>query len=379
MIIPLGTDRSLRRPTQVTYALVLANVAIYVLGRILDPRGGGLGEGSPLARFILEPGHSAWWTFVSYAFLHGGFMHLLGNMVTLWVFGPNVEDRFGRIGYLLFYLAGGVGAGALHSMFEPNPVVGASGAIAAVTGAFIVLFPWTNIRTFCFFLVIGIFNIPAVWFIGTRIAYDFLLTGTGAGGRVATLAHLGGYAFGMGLSMLLLWTRVFPREPYDLFSTTRQAIRRRGFKEAGFIRDKSRAAARRASEQVDAIAARRAEIAEKLASGDIAGAGAGYRALLDQHGRDPAAAVLSRRVHYDLANALFKQGDHALASVAYDHFRTGYPGDPELPTVGLMQGLIHARYLNDPVRAKREINAVIDRLREGQERDLARQILADLG
>ena len=122
----------------------------------------------------------------------------------MYVFGPNVEDRFGRWWYLTFYLAGGASAGAAQILFSPGSVIGASGSIAAVTGAYLVFFPRTHIKTLLFFFIIGIFWIPSMWFIGFAIAKDLLFQGFSAGQGVAYMAHLGGYAFGFGISMTLL-------------------------------------------------------------------------------------------------------------------------------------------------------------------------------
>ncbi|QYU67860.1 rhomboid family intramembrane serine protease [Leptolyngbya sp. 15MV] len=356
------------------------NVAVYLLGLVLGTGAAQRAPG-PLDQFVLLPGVSPWWTFLTYAFLHGGFLHLLGNMLTLWVFGPNIEDRFGRLGYVILYFAGAVAAGLVHSAVERSGVVGASGAIAAVTGAFMVLFPWTNVKVFCFFIVIGVFAVPALWFIGVRVAYDFILTGSGLSGRVATAAHLGGYGLGFGVALLLLWARIVPREPYDLFTTFRQAARRRQFHEAGFRRERQRQAQRSAisEAQRDQIAAARAEVSSAVADGDFPRAAAAYRRLLDRHGSDLGVALLSRRAHYELANGLFRLGDHSLAATAYDLFLRGYPADPETPEVRLMLGLLLTRYLNDPVRAKVELSAATERLPEGPQRDLARELLAELG
>src|SRR5262245_16325094 len=123
-----------------TYVLVGVNVVVYCIGVALERAWPDQFE-RVQNLFILTPGGSRPWSFITYAFLHGNLMHILGNMVFLWVFGPNVEDRFGRIGFLLFYLGGAAASGGLHAMFDSNPVLGASGAIAAVTGAYLVLFP----------------------------------------------------------------------------------------------------------------------------------------------------------------------------------------------------------------------------------------------
>ncbi len=164
---------------------------------------------------IGEPG--LYGPFLSSIFLHGGVMHFLGNMLFLWIFGDNIEDRLGHLNYALFYLAGGIAAGLAHVVMNPTstlPTIGASGAISAVMGAYMLLYPRAKIVS----LVIIVFfirtvTVPAViylllWF-GLQI-----LSGTAAAadpdqGGVAWWAHAGGFAFGAGTVVLLgLWARL---------------------------------------------------------------------------------------------------------------------------------------------------------------------------
>jgi membrane associated rhomboid family serine protease len=368
----------------VNHALVVLNLGLFAVTA-------ALAQASPdrHGRFIqalwLNPHALTLWGPVTYAFLHGGLWHAAGNMVFLWVFGPNVEDRFGRVGYLVFYLTAAAASGGVHALFESAPVVGASGAIAGVTGAYLVLFPHTTIRTL-FLLAAGVFTVPAWWFIGGQIAFNVLLQGSGLTGGVAVLAHLGGYAFGMGVAMLLLATRVLAREPYDLFTISRQAARRRQFREIRYRHDRSLAAGghpgaasgRNTPAVSEEAMQARAIVSDRL-SADPAAAAAAYKALLEAHSRGSPAALLNRRAQYDLANYLFRSGDHQTAAIAYDLFLSGYPNDHEIPTVRLMLGLISARYLNDPVRAKAEITAAMPGLPQGEHRRLAEELLEELG
>ena len=144
-------------------------------------------------------------------FMHGGFMHIIGNMVFLWVFGPEMEEAIGRVKYLLFYFAGGLVAWAAQIAADPmsmTPNLGASGAIAAVMGAFLVTFPRDRIRTFLFF---GIFfripAIPAAFLIGIWLLLQLISAGisTGQAGGVAYVAHIGGLMFGAITGRLLTW------------------------------------------------------------------------------------------------------------------------------------------------------------------------------
>ncbi len=387
MLLPIGTDRPLSRPTVINHALVAVNVAVFLAGLVAERFAGDAFEqiAGPL---ILDPERFRVWTLVTYAFLHGGFMHLLGNMVFLWVFGPNVEDRLGRIGYLAFYLLGAAISGGMHALFNGAPVVGASGAIAGVTGAYLVLFPRTQIKTVVIFFLIGVYEIPAWWFIGGQIAWNLFMEAGGLSGNIATLAHLGGYGYGAAVSAALLGSGLLKREVYDLFTISRQARRRREFREVQYQRRRAELAGKnpdmalkpRSADEasIDAVAALRAEIADKLESGEAPAAASAYRTLMERHSAVPGAALLPRRTQYDIANALFAAGDHATALSAYDTFLAGYPKDPEIPTVRLMVGVICARYLNDPVRAKKEIVAAKPDLTDGH-LALAAELLEELG
>ncbi len=140
-------------------------------------------------------------------FLHGDLAHLIGNMWVLWIFGNNVEDAFGKLGYLLFYLVGGVAASFAHIAFNPDstiPVVGASGAIAAVMGAYLVLFPRARVVSvfpIFFFLPVAVpaFLFLLIWFLG-----QFGLAG--ASTAIAWEAHVGGFLFGLLVAAFLRTT-----------------------------------------------------------------------------------------------------------------------------------------------------------------------------
>ena len=144
-------------------------------------------------------------------FLHASWLHILGNMLFLWIFGNNVEDALGRFRFLLWYLAAGVAAAALQTFVTLHfgttedasiPNIGASGAIAGVLGAYFVLLPRARVLTAIFFGLIFLREIPAVWFLGIWIGFQALtgslgLTHPDQTGGVAVFAHIGGFAFGI--------------------------------------------------------------------------------------------------------------------------------------------------------------------------------------
>ena len=188
---------------------------------------GELTSGEELGRGILVSGAGqvfvdltskvpTWATMFTSMFLHGGWMHLGGNMLFLWVFGDNVEHRFGHMRFLAFYLATGTAAVWAQVLFDPSsqiPMVGASGAIAGVLGAYILLFPYSRVNTL---LLLGWFimirRIRAVFLLGFWILLQSFSgigsIGATTGGGVAYFAHLGGFAAGLAVIVALrLWRR----------------------------------------------------------------------------------------------------------------------------------------------------------------------------
>ena len=166
-------------------------------------------------RRIVHAGFAPLFPLVTSMFLHGGWMHLIGNMLYLYIFGDNVEDRLGHFGYLVFYFMVGIGAGLTEVFFEQHsaiPIIGASGAIAGVLGAYFLLFPRAKILTliplFVFFPVI---EISAFFFLGFWFVMQFingsLSAGTEAGGGVAWWAHAGGFVVGAALMPVFLLLR----------------------------------------------------------------------------------------------------------------------------------------------------------------------------
>jgi membrane associated rhomboid family serine protease len=218
IILPVGDINPRERIPVVNYALIAANLAAFAL---LAMRAD---YDRIVAAYGLVPA-AAWQApgpFLTSMFLHGGIAHLLGNLLFLWITGDNVEDRFGHLGYLALYLGSGIGAGLAHVVTTPPeqagvPCIGASGAISGVMGAYTALFPQGRIKllvTF-WFLWTRILLVPAwiflgFWF-GQQVLFDHLarqsVAGSPAGG-VAYGAHIGGFAVGMGVAVLLRVTGV---------------------------------------------------------------------------------------------------------------------------------------------------------------------------
>jgi membrane associated rhomboid family serine protease len=241
MLFPIGDDdRRLSRPALVTLGLVALNLVVFVLlqrggyneaftyGWSVIPREIATGQdlvGTQTLNLdgqVVELHHTSgptpiYLTILSAMFMHAGWMHLLGNLLYLWIFGDNVEHRFGTRTFLLFYLGSGVIATLVQVGLDPGGVIpnlGASGAISGVLGAYLVLFPRNRVYTLFFFWVI---SVPAVLMIGLWIVFQFI-DGWGAlmmaketMGGVAYGAHIGGFISGAILALVL---RVRVREEH---------------------------------------------------------------------------------------------------------------------------------------------------------------------
>jgi len=214
-MIPLKDINPTRTTPFVNIALILANVLVFVYQLSLPARAEQhfvmANATIPLHVAQFVAGHvgfqTAFESLFTSMFLHGGLMHLLGNMLFLWIFGDNVEDYFGHAGYLFFYVVCGIGSGLVHVLFNltsPLPAIGASGAISGVMGAYVLLFPRNRILTFFFIFLIPV---PAYLILGYWFALQFLAgvgtLGGGASGGVAFWAHIGGFLLGMAITAMV--------------------------------------------------------------------------------------------------------------------------------------------------------------------------------
>ncbi len=213
-MFPIRDHNPSEKTPFVTYALIAANVLVFLGYWPL------FSDERALIRFFFDwalipenvaDGRNLHGLFTS-MFLHGGFLHLAGNMLFLWIFGDNLEEDLGHVGFLLFYLASGIGAGLVHVVAAPwsvVPTVGASGAIAGVMGGYLLMYPKAKVDVlFIFIVFFRIFPIPAWVMLGIWFALQ-LLNGVGADasvGGVAYWAHAGGFVVGF-LLVIPAWMR----------------------------------------------------------------------------------------------------------------------------------------------------------------------------
>ncbi|MBU0703255.1 MAG: rhomboid family intramembrane serine protease [Chloroflexi bacterium] len=217
-MIPLRDTIRARRFPIVNTALIVLNVLVFLFQAILGARQTEQliwAAGLIPVRFWHVGGLSGWLPLFSSMFLHGGWWHLISNMLALYIFGDNVEDRLGHVRYLLFYLVGGLAASGAHLVAyagSPLPTIGASGAIAGVLGAYLVLYPQARVLTLIpVFYIIRVVEIPAFvylgfWFISQLFNGFFALTAAAdviQAGGVAWWAHIGGFVFGLAIVRLI--------------------------------------------------------------------------------------------------------------------------------------------------------------------------------
>lgn len=222
-MIPLRAEHSLASTPLVTVALLAAIAAVFLWQVSLDPADYNraifsfgvipavlFGHLRMPPEFVVVPPVA---TVLTSMFLHGGWLHLAGNMLYLWVFGPRIEDRMGRIRFLWFYLACGVVAALAQALPAPEvmaPMIGASGAISGVLGAYLLLFPRTQVRVLVpLGFMLTVVRLPALWVLGLWFGIQLLssLWATPGEGGIAFRAHLGGFVAGLAAAPLFMARR----------------------------------------------------------------------------------------------------------------------------------------------------------------------------
>jgi membrane associated rhomboid family serine protease len=340
-------------------------------------------------QFMLDPrpGQLNLWQFVSYAFLHGGLMHIAGNMFFLYLFGNNVNDKLGHIGYLCFFLAGAVFSGIGHSLMSNNPVLGASGAVAAVTGAYLVLFPQTLITVLYWFFFIGTMELPALYLIAFKmILYDNIIAQSSA--FVAYGAHLAGYAFGIAAMVGMLATGLISSSSFDLWAMMKQWNRRRRYRDvvsSGYdpytgrtrtrqIRVKEVIKSAAEQQKEEQLMQLRGEISTRMTQRNLPAAAEVYIELMSQDSEQ----ILPRQQLLDIANQLAGDNKHAESARAYEQFLAHYRNYEHAEQVELMLGIIYSRYLDQPEPAAKYLQAAAKKLLDPGQLQMCREELARL-
>ena len=363
MFLPLSDAPNPQRVPWMTYALIAANVAVFLLFNIplgsmlanpMDPRliqyvaaiRDSLPPNAPISEvigqitaydlFVFEhgfrPAAAEAVDLLTSMFLHGGFMHLFGNMLFLWIYGDNVEYRLGRVRYLLAYLATGAAATLFYTLLSPGarlPLVGASGAISGVLGFYFLWFPLNVVRVlvFLFPILMRVFEIPARIVLGVYLVWDNIIplvfTAGQGGGGVAHGAHIGGFLAGLGAAWVIERVVITSKPPE--YATTPEVSPAPSAIEAAIARGDMETAARAyfaAAEPDPLPPVSTLSLANWLAANGHGDAALiVYRRFIRDHGREPGAAEAQ------LGAGLVELRRGQLAP-AYQHLRASLERDP---------------------------------------------------
>lgn len=383
-MIPLRTDTPVRIKPRANHLLIALNIVVFLLTDVLL-----VDKIQPLKNNVLtlDSGLPHWWQLFTYQFLHGGWSHLLFNMLFLWVFGNAVNAKLGHLPYVLFYLSGGVFAGWGYALGHLNPLIGASGSIAAVTTAFMVLFPRSRIFFLFIFFIITTFELPSLWVILFKmILWDNILAPHLANSDfegIATSAHLFGYVYGIVVILAMQLVGAISRDQFDLLAVIKRWNQRRVY--ASMMRDpEARAQSqygtvarpismspqkrRELQAQMDRVAQLRGEIREALGDSMRAAEAADlYEQLVIV---DPEQC-LSRQQQLEMAKILYSRHKSPQAASALEKFIRFYPKADEIGEVRLLLGIIYVRDLHQPEAARQHLEAAVEQLADDKRREQA--------
>jgi len=381
MFILLGTDLPRGRRPVVTEAIIvlmlLAYLAVLVVGMLDREAAERL-----ISDLALSAGDFHWWQVITYQFAHdnplmGGtdhplwrLLHLGFNMMGLWVFGSAIEAKMGRIGFAIFVLMGGIVAGLAHIATSPAPVIGASGAVCALVGGFLVLFPQCRIRVLVIFFLITFWMAPATLIIAFWIALDLIGWVGLSDSGTAYAAHIGGYLWGLGTALALLPTPVFQRDGGDVVAVLKHRQRRKTLTK---VTTGSRPAKVPREAIVDSAAAFVSMVRGRLAAGNLDAAAAMWCQSATEHER----AVLPEKDQLMLANHLQATGKRIEAADAYQRYLEQYSKSPSAGEVRLLLGLLLVRFLGRGAEAIPLLEQAKRDATTDQRRTLAESLLGE--
>jgi membrane associated rhomboid family serine protease len=388
MFFPLGDENPTRTTPVMTWLLIAANAAVFVAFNLQ------LGE-KELQEWTLRWGYDVDRPFssqlVTSMFMHGGWAHILGNMWVLWIVGNNVEDKLGKLRYLIFYVAGGVAAALTYTLIARRmpvpheiamqigerhpPLVGASGAIAAVMGMYLIFFPEARVKILIWFYVVPV---RAKWFIGMTLLVDLLTSvrySQAAVGGVATMAHVGGGVFGViaALVMKPLIGGGGEGDPWDVHTGFSRRVH------AGTDTWSPHAhsvASRLAPEETDESSLAEAErgISRLVRDGRV-------REAIDLY---PAYVSLAREqplpddVQIEIAHEFYRQWLPREAIPAYLRYLATHPGGDDVAEAKFRLGVLFARGLGRRDDAARWLGEAEREHPDPKIRAAAQQMLAQL-
>ncbi len=390
MLIPIGTNVRFSHKPVANYMIIAANIVVFLL---TSQYASGKIESATFNNCLLNPAAPQLHQFISYAFLHHNFWHIFGNMLFLYIFGNSVNARLGNVNYVVFYLAGGIFSGIGHCLTASAPVLGASGAVAAVTGAYMVLFPRSYVHVLYFIFLVGIIDLPAFYFIIFKLViWDNILGPSLYGqGNVAHSAHIAGYSFGILVPLIMLLLKLLPHTTTDLWALINQWRRRyqyqrvvqQGYDPFGMGSQNNNASPtpsilrprkklteeqKHTNEQIMQL---RATISEAIRDTNLNEAASLYKQLIALSPEQ----VLAQQQQLDIANKLMHNGDYTAAAEAYEKFLQYYTNYPFVEQVQLMLGLLYSRYLNDNENGRKYLSKALEKLTDPSQRQMCQDEL----
>ncbi|MHC4693151.1 MAG: rhomboid family intramembrane serine protease [Planctomycetota bacterium] len=393
-ILPIRTSIRPWRTPYANYALIVINIIIFFI--TFGPHRDII-SGQPMIvpvrhsmeRLMLIPGAWHFWQFLSYAFLHGGLLHIIGNMYFLYLFGNNVNDKLGHAGYICLYLGGAIFAGIGHAILHANPVLGASGAVAAITGAYLALFPQTYITVLYWFFFIGTIELLALYFILFKLIFwDNIVEPAFSPAAVAYDAHIAGYAFGIVAILALLASGLITGSSLDLWAMIKRWNRRRQYRDAvssGYnpftgrtktkqinVKEVQKTPAQQKREEE--ITQFRNEIAGRISQRNLPAAARAYLDLMELDSEQ----VLPRQYLLDIANQLTSDNKPSHAAQAYEQFLKHYGSYEYVEQVELMLGILYSRYLQNSELAIKHLQTAANKLTDPGQLKMCQDELAKL-
>lgn len=393
-ILPIRTSIRPWRTPYANYALIAVNIIIFFLtygphSHIIANQLVKVPVYHWAERFMLTPNRWHLWQFITYAFLHGGLLHIIGNMYFLYLFGNNVNDKLGHAAYVCLYLGGAVFAGVGHTILHTNPVLGASGAVAAITGAYLALFPQTLITVFYWFFFFGTIELLALYFILFKLIFwDNIFEPAFSNAAVAYDAHIAGYAFGIAAILSLLATGLIKSGTFDLWAMLKQWNRRRQYRDAvssGYDPYSGRKTTRQIKvkevkktpaqqKREEEITQLRNEITSQISQRNLPAAANIYLELMELD----TEQILPRQYLLDIANQLTSENKPAQAVAAYEQFLNHYSSYEYVEQVELMLGILYSRYLQNSELAIKHLQAAEKQLSDPGQIKMCRDELAKL-
>ena len=338
-LLPIGDDNPNLRTPYVHYAILTVNVAVFVLMLGMSRRE----EADFVFRWGLIPSRFNILALFTSLYVHAGLAHIFGNMLFLWIVGDNVEDRLGHAGYFVFYHVAGAAAALTHVAFagaSDVPLVGASGAISAVMGAYAVFFPNAKIRIWYWFLLVftNVVYVSAKWAVGLWFLEQVVLRGVANSEHVAYDAHIGGLIFGVVAALALRLVLKPPDTVRRIVVPSAGPVPAAG--DPDFAADDETPAAERlsASEAIESAL-------------DSGRADEAYRIFTRATG-SAASEPLSERALSRLGDVLLNSGSYGPVSRVCDEFLRAHPGSADAPEAAFRLGTIQSRVFEDFLRAR---------------------------